>query len=164
MYLPSFTSIFNTCSEYFSLQFNHFLGTLRTRIGFLPQKTGICQGKRHGQMMSKEADLAHSRKLRQESEGQQLRRKKAAFFLGGHGHCPMVKMGGEIASDIFDISDISDISALYSVNDDGIYIYTYIYIYIYIYICIDCDGIPEIWWPSDGLTRYLMGYLMVFYR
>ena len=98
---------------------NHFLGTFRTRIGFLPQKTGIRQGKRHGQMMSKEADLAHSRKLRQESEGQQLRRKKAAIFLGGHGHCPMVKMGGEIAS------DISDISALYSINDDGIYIYMY---------------------------------------
>lgn len=35
--------------------------------------------KRHGQMMSKEADLAHSRKLRQESEGQQLRRKKMAL-------------------------------------------------------------------------------------
>ena len=120
MYLPSFTSIFNTCSEYFSLQFNHFLRTFRTRIGFLPQKTGIRQGKRHGQMMSKEADLAHSRKLRQESEGQQLRRKKAAFFWGGHGHCPMVKMGGELAS------DISDISALYSINDYGIYIYVLI--------------------------------------
>lgn len=35
--------------------------------------------KRHGQMMSTEADLAHSRKLRQESEGQQLRRKKMAL-------------------------------------------------------------------------------------
>eukprot|EP00434_Breviolum_minutum_P000229 symbB.v1.2.000190.t2/scaffold21.1/size436794/9 len=35
--------------------------------------------KRHGQMMSKEADLAHGRKLRQENDGRELRRKKIAL-------------------------------------------------------------------------------------
>eukprot|EP00438_Fugacium_kawagutii_P026285 Skav208239 [mRNA] locus=scaffold2601:238556:246183:+ [translate_table: standard] len=35
--------------------------------------------KRHGQMMSKEADLAHGRKIRQETEGRELRRKKTAL-------------------------------------------------------------------------------------
>ena len=40
-------------------------------------------GKRHGQMMSKEADLAHGRKLRQENDGRELRRKKV--FRGSSG-------------------------------------------------------------------------------
>ncbi|CAK9017816.1 unnamed protein product [Durusdinium trenchii] len=35
--------------------------------------------KRHGQMMSKEADLAHGRKLRQETDSRELRRRKVAL-------------------------------------------------------------------------------------